>query len=355
MPVSKKQKKRSPFKFFFAVMAVIIALAVITELSSRRVKQLSSPLNAEVLNLSTCGNYLAAIFNDSQMYLWNWDDLALDPQKFMVPSMPAVVLSADRIATCGTAGGNSLVVSRLGDRQKIREIPLGFNNNLIHVTANRDRSTLAVLLAPTTNNESSHTNYQLLTINPDTEQSNLIITLDKETTGSQLNHCTISDDSKQVVLLGGRYNEGLIIMVDIMEKKTRWEKTIPELKQFDKAAFAPDGKWFFAGGDDLVLYKIQTNSGEDLRRITAGEKIDRAVSTATFFDLSVSGNGKMVAAVTTNRKGGVWECKRGHKIVESIGGSKAASNVAFSPDSRLLAISAMQTGGEITIIKLPLQ
>ena len=197
-----------------------MALAIIAELSSKRLKKLYGPNNIGVLDLSTCGNYLAALFNDNQIYLWNWDDLAHDPQEGVVPSLPAVVLSADRIATCGTAGGNSLVVSRLGDQQEIRKIPLGFDTNLIHIAASRDRSTLAVLLAPATNNEPSRTNYQLLTINPDLGQSHLIITIPKEEApGRQLNHCAISDDGQRAVLLGGRDNKGLIILVDIMEKK----------------------------------------------------------------------------------------------------------------------------------------
>ncbi|MFC1783135.1 hypothetical protein ACFL02_06075, partial [Planctomycetota bacterium] len=348
----------SPFKFFFAVMVVIMVLMIIAERRrSKRLKQIYIPVNAGVLDLSTCGDYLGAICQGNKIYLWSWEDLSIDPLEGITPSLPAVVLDSNRVISGGTGAVNSVKVSHLRDQRIIREIPLGFSSELISIAVNRERSVLTVLWRGSSIKEPSQKIYQLTRIDPDEGQADPIITIDKDAGDFQLLHVAISDDGRWAALLGGQDKEGLIILVDMSAKKIKWEKTIPGPQQFDKGDFGPKGSWFFAGGEvamgeDLVLYKIQTDSGGILKQIIADKDIVRIVNTTTFYDLAVSGDGRRVAAITSTRKGGVWDCESGEKIIKGIASAKIASNVAFGPNSCLLAISGLQTGGKIQIIRL---
>ncbi|KPK78112.1 MAG: hypothetical protein AMJ79_00900 [Phycisphaerae bacterium SM23_30] len=330
-----------------------MVLMVIVEQSSNRMIEVPLPKGVGVLDLSTCGNLLAAIFKDRKILLWNWDDLSIDPQRGMTPTLEAVVLDAERVAAHRRTGQNSLVVSHLRDQHIIREIPLGPDNNLKHLAANRDRSVLAVLLGGSSIIGPSRTIYQLTKIDPDEVQADLIVTIDKDVDDFQLHHGAISDDGRWAALLGEQDKEGLVMVVDMAAKKIKWEITIPGPQQLYKAAFGPDGSWFFAGDDNLILYKIQTDDGRVLKRIVADEDIVRIIGDVKFYDLAVSPDGKMVAALTNTRKGGVWDCGSGQNIVKSIRTSEIASNVAFSPDGRWLAISDLHPSGKISIIRLP--
>ena len=353
MNLKYNQSKKSPFKFFLVIIIIIMLITVLVDISSNE-QQLNIPGNAGILHLSTCQNYLVAFTKDNHVHLWDWNDLPGDPLQSSVSAYPAVVLDSDKILIYEPKDHNSLVIRKNATHDTVTEFPLSSSYHLTHIAATRNRSMLAVLLENTSNKGDNASNvYQLVTIHPVTEQYQPIINIGGETAGYQLNQCAVSDDRKWVIILGARQDEGVIIVIDISQKKIVREIDIPGVKIFDHAAFEPEGAWFFAGGDDLVLYQIQTDSGQILSRIPTDEEKETIVSTIAFFDIDVSPDGKAVAAITTTRKGGVWDCASGKKFIKSIAGSKISSTVAFSPDSRLLAVGPLQAGGQISIFRLP--
>ena len=348
----KVSKNKSPFKFFLVIIIIIMFLTVIVDLSSNE-KNLNIPGNAGILDLSTCDNYLVALTKDNHVHLWDWMELPDAPDKSGAASTPAVVLDSEQIVQYEPDAYNALVIKKIDTNNKVAEYPLSPDYRLIHISAARDHSILAALLAHTSNTNDDASNvYQLVTIRPVTEQYRSIINIGSDTSDYRLKQCTISDDGRWGIVLGARQDQGVIIVIDILQKHIVQEIVIPETTVIDHAVFKPEGNWFFAGGDDLVLYKIQTDTGEIIRRIPVDENITGAASQTAFRDIAVSPDGKMVAAITTTYKGGVWDCTSGANIIKSIFKKEVATTICFSPDSRLLAIGPLQDGGHISIIRL---
>jgi len=348
----KVSKNKSPFKFFLVIIIIIMFLTVIVDLSSNE-KNLNIPGNAGILDLSTCDNYLVALTNDNRVHLWDWQVLSGEPVKSGAASTPAVVLDSEQIVQYEPDAYNALVIKKIDTNNKVVEYPLNPDYRLIHISAARDRSILAALLAHTSNTNDDASNvYQLVTIRPATEQYRSIINIGSDTSDYRLKQCTISDDGRWGVVLGARQDQGVIIVIDILQKHIVREIEPPGVKLFDHAVFEPAGNWFFAGGDDLVLYKIQTDSGKIISSFPVDDEILSTSSQTAFRDIVVSPDGKKVAAITTTYKGGVWDCATGKNIIKSIFLEKIAATVAFSPDSSLLAIGPLQAGGQISIIRL---
>ena len=345
--------KKSPFKFFLIIIIVIMVITVIVDLLSNE-QALSIPGNVGILDLSSCQNYLAALTKDNQVYLWDWKALSGDPDKRGICVYPAVILDPERIMYYDSDTNNALMVKHLATDDNLAEFPLSSDCRLIHIGATRDRNILAVLLKHISKNNDDLSNvYQLATIHPETNRYRTIVNIGSEAMDYQLYFCTISDNGEWGIMLGSRQGQGVITVIDVAQRKIAREINIPGVKLFDHADFEPAGAWFFAGGNNMVLYQIQTDTGQIISHIPVDDNFVGAASRTAFRDIAVSPDGKMVAALTTTYKGGVWDCVSGENLSKSIFLKKVAATVAFSPDSRLLATGPLQDGGQISIIRLP--
>ncbi len=353
--MSYKPKNKSPFIFFLIIIIIIMIITVVVDLAKNE-QLLNIPGNAGILDLSTCQNYLAALTKDNHVYLWDWNVLPGDPVKNGVTSRRAmaIVIGLDRIVQYKPEPYNTLTIQNIDTDDKKVDFPLGFRYRLNHIAATQDRSILTALLSRTSKSDGNETTvYQLVTIDPQKEQYHSIINIGTDSADYQLNHCAISDDGKWGIILGAKDNQGVIILINVSQKQIVRETVYSEVKLFSRAAFAPKGNnWFFAGGDNMILYKIQTDTGQELR-IPLIENYSPTASKTPFYDIAVSPDGKIVAAITTKGNSGVWDCTTGEKLIKSLSHIKISSTVAFSPDSRFLAVGRLQNGGNISIIPLP--
>lgn len=341
-----KNKKKSPVIFFLLAFLAILIIIVVNR-KSFPVDEIHFPYNSGIANLSTCEKFLVAVSLDNQIYVWDWNDLAKRPQIGSVQSSQAALLKSDVVASVRQDSPKALVLTNLQGDKEYKEILVDSNNRHAYLGVNRNRSTVAVLLAETHDSRTAQANYEVLLIDCDSGQIDPIVKVTEETNVGRLTNFAVSDDGEFIVAVGEKNDYGWIVLADVKQKRVVWEKQLPQPGNFDSVTFSLDGTACYVGGSDGTLYKIQTVSGKLLSQLPTAENNQTRLNAVV-----VSPDGRLVATTVTQ---GVFvrDCKTGRKIFARSTGHKIASSLVFSPDSRFLATSDLRQGGIIKIWRMP--
>ena len=347
-PVDKPQSKnKSSAVFIVGVFAAVVILMFIARIRSQDVQKVSIPLNNGIVSLLTYDNLLAAISNDNKIYVLQWSDLSKKPREGVVESGEVVFVAPDTIVSVKRTNPDCLVVSGFDANSVSRKIPLSLTSNAAHLNASRDGSRIILLLE----RGGKDVTYELLEVLLNTGQVRPIAAIPSEQ--SKLEHFSVSaDDGRYVVAVGEKNEHGWLFVVDTKEKKTLWQKELPDLKKLYKGVFSNDGEVIYVRGSDSMLTLVKTSSGEIIDRwLPTKENKDtyKAQQTQT---VVISNDGGLVAAVVG---GGIfaWDTKTREKYDITGVGHKVMSSIVFSPDAKFIATSDMRQGGDINIIRTP--
>ena len=348
MNKSQKQKS-SPIVVFVVALVVIFITIIVSNLRSSVVAELTLPLNNGIANLSTCGNLLSAASNDNKIYVWDWTNLSKKPRQGIIESDQAVLVTPDTVVSVKRANPDSVAISGLDVNVTRKELYLPSGSGTAFLSVNQDRSIIILLLARS-DTYSVMTKFDFFDVSIDAERVEPILTVDSES--GSAGHLAVSNDGNRIVVVGERNDQGWMFVADLKEKRLVWQKEMPDFKKIFRAAFSADGKIIYVRGTDSTLLLLDTDTGEEIRRLLPVKENKSTYRIMPVQAVEVSHDGSFVAAAVVSTVY-IWDTKT-VKILGSLGGSqKILSSIAISPDSCLLATSNMRQGGKIIIQRIP--
>jgi hypothetical protein len=314
---------------------------------SQNVQTIKIPLNNGIVSLLTYNNILAAISNDNKVYVFDWSDLSRKPRQGVVESGEAVFVAPDTILSVRRNNPDCLVVSGFDANSESKKIPLSLTSNVASLCASRDGSKIILLLE---RGGSERLTYELFEVEFNTRQVRPMAVISSEQ--SKLGHFSVSDDGRYVVAVGEKKEHGWLFVVDTKEKKTLWQKELPDLKKLYKGVFSKDGDTIYLRGSDSMLTLVKTSSGEIIDRLLPTEENKDTYRASPTQTVVISNDGGLVAAVV----GGsifAWDTKTREKYDIAGASHKVMSSIAFSPDAKFIATSDMRQSGDIKIARVP--
>jgi WD40 repeat protein len=344
-----QKKKGSPIIVFVLALAIIFVVIIVSNLRSAVVAELTLPLNNGLTALSTCGNQLSAVSNDNKIYVWDWVNLSNKPREGLIESGQAALVKTDTVVSVKHTNPDRVVISGLDANETRKELHLPSDSGTAFLGVNQDRSRIVLLLVR--NNNSDETlNIDLLDVLTDAQHVQPIFTIDSES--GNVGHLSVSNEGNRVVVVGEKNEQGWMLVADLKEKRVVWQKEMPDFKKIFRAAFSANGEIIYARGTDSTLLVLNSDSGEEIRRLLPVKENKSTYRIMPVQAVVVSHDGSIVAAAVVSTVY-IWDTKT-VKILGSLGGGqKILSSIAISPDSKLLATSNLRQGGKIIIQRIP--
>ena len=238
-------------------------------------------------------------------------------------------------------------VSGLDANSESRKIPLSLVSKAAQLSASRDGNEVVLLLE---RGGGEYITYEMLEVEFNTKQVRPITAISSEK--SKLEHFSVSDDGRYIVAVGEKNEHGWLFVADTKEKKTLWQKELPDFKKLYKGVFSKDGEIIYIRGSDSMLTLVKTNSGEIIDRWLPTEENKSTYMTMPAQTVTISSDGGLVAA-TVFGEVYVWDTKTRKKYNVPGLGQKVFSSMVFSPDGRFVATADMRQGGVIKIARTP--
>jgi len=345
-----QQKNKSSAVFLIVVFAAVVILMFIASIHSGNVQTINMPLNNGIVALLTYNNLLGAVSNDNKIYVWNWADLSKKYREYSVEPGEVAFAAPNTIVSVKQTNPDCLVVSGFDANSESKKIPLTLTANTAHLSASLDGSKIILLLERGGKDNGERITYDLLEVLLDREQVQPITAITSEK--SKLEHFSVSDDGRYIVAVGDKNEHGWLFVVDTKEKKTLWQKELPDFRKFHKGVFSKDGEIIYLRGSNSVLTLVKTDSGEISDSWMPTKESKYTYRTQQTQAVVISNDGGLVAAVV----GGdifAWDTKTREKYDIIGGGQKVLSSIAFSPDAKFIATSDMRQGGNIKIVRVP--
>jgi WD40 repeat protein len=349
--MDKPQKKYgSPILVFTVAFVAILVITIIINRKSKIFTEISLPLNNGIINLSTCGNLLAAVSNDNRLYILDWAELSKRPREYAIESEQSALITPDTVVSVRRITPDCIVVSGLdGNEKRIKiSLPFGYESGLMGVNRHRDR--IFVLLVHGGSQSSVGMKYKLFEVLINSEKVRPVIELDFEQ--SKPVAMSVSDDARHIVVAGEKNNQGWMFVVDTKEDRLVWRKEMPDMKKIYHAVFSCDGKVIYARGTDSTLLLFDTDSGDVIDRLLPVKENKSTYGVQAIQTVAASSDGKLVAATILGNIF-VWDTQTKKILFDMGAGHKVISSITFSGDSRFLATSDMRQGGKINILRMP--
>ena len=162
----------------------------------------------------------------------------------------------------------------------------------------------------------------------------------------------VSDDGRLVALAGEKTGQGLVVLVNVEQKRMAWAEKIPDLQRIKSLLFSTDSRTIYLRGTDNTVQILDVQTGKILKRLLTQQEIISTARNQNTQTLAVSADGRFMAACI-GASVFVWNCTTEKMILRISTDHKLVSGLAFSPDSRFLATSDTRQGGVIKIWRIP--
>jgi WD40 repeat protein len=341
--------KKSPILFFVGAFAVIVVLTFIANRRSGLMYNLQFPLNNGVAYLFTHENYLAATCHDEQLYVWDWQALTSMPKPIHIQSDHVVFLDSGREVSVKRTNANDIVVADLNNDTVYKKIPVAAEGKRVQLAGNRSGNTVIMMLEEADNTGKNTPKVMLVDCNAGSLRPICELTEAQE---SRLAGMAVSDDGLLLALAGEKTGQGLVVLVNVEQKRVAWTKELPDSQKIKSLLFSTDGKVIYLRGTDNTVQILDTQTGKMLKRLMTKREITSTARDQNTQTITVSADGRFMAAVI----GGsvfIWNCSTEKMILRISTGHKLTSGLAFSPDSSYLATSDARQGGAIKIWRIP--
>ncbi len=346
------QKNNKPvFLFFVAAIAIILIAMTVSRKRSSLAYELSFPMNNGVAELSSNGDSITAACQDGKFFVWQWVNLLKSPQVLQLDCDQALMTKTGLAVSIKRLRPNNIIVTDINSKKAPLNISLHSNINRALMTATRDKSTIAVSLAHSSENDDKEI-YQLAIVEPNSGTIKTVTEIKPESI-TRLFKLAIADNASVALMTGEKGKKGWLVLIDIKTGKILWEKQEPEIERFHSGAFSPDGSIIYARGSDGNVWKIETLSGKITGHLKLPfENKKSTVGQSSLQEVAVSPDGRIVASVVFKMLY-MWDAKTGKLIFKVSPGHKIESGLIFSMDGRFAATSALRQGGKIKIWRCP--
>ncbi|MHC4951479.1 MAG: hypothetical protein ACYTEU_10920 [Planctomycetota bacterium] len=347
-----KQKKRAQTRLFLAVFMALVVFVIVRDLLREKKVALSVTDNAGVTVLETIDNSLICVFQDGQVTIWDWNKLPQQQGRFQAASAQAVILDAQHIAAVNKEGQKALTVYALPQGQKRKDISVAWEDQDVWLRASPDKITTALIRR---NNPDSKGKvlYEFLTLNIEKEQSDSPILISIQQDIEDFTDYAVGDN-RVLYAAGSQRDVGRIAAVDFEKETVLWDRTFDNTKEFCNLMVSSEGSILYAGNRDGILYKIDADNGEMIKKIQLLEEGETRPITNDYsvLNLAFSLDEKYLAATITP-KAYLLKTENEEIIFSNITGAKLTSKTAFSPDGQFFATSDVRAGKNIYIHKMP--
>jgi WD40 repeat protein len=334
--VAKLSKvKKFPILFFVGAFAVIVVLSFAANRRSGLMYKLQFPLNNGVANLFTHDNYLAAACHDEQLYVWDWQNLASMPKTIRIQSDHAALLDSGRVVSVKRTNAYDVVVTDLNDGRVYKKIPVAAEGKHVQLAGNRSGRTVMMMLEEADNAGKNAPKVMLVDCNTGSLRPISELTEAQE---SKLTGMAVSDDGRLVALAGEKTGQGLVVLVNVEQKRMAWAEKLPDLQKIKSLLFSTDGRVIYVRGTDNTVQILDVQTGKILKRLLTKREITSTARDQNTQTLAVSADGRFMAACIGSVIF-VWNCTTEKIMLRIPTGHKLVSGLAFSPDSSFLATS----------------
>jgi hypothetical protein len=342
-------------KFPFWLFALVFIVASLLPLIARKLSPVKSQINVTEYSgagdLLTQGNELVAVFQDGKVAAWDWTNPPSQPlRQFSVGSDRFVMLDETRAAAVSKTGRKLFTIYDIKTGNKISETPVGWEDQDIWILQSPDKNVLA--LACINPDKDGHTLYEFMAIDPAGGKPDMPVSVDVLTVQKRFIAFALSND-KKILAAGSAAKHGCLTLIDLDKGKVILEKEYESNQEFTSAAFALDSLLAFLTNRDGSVYGIDA-SGEIKSTYTVlkpGEK-NPVTNDTSSQNVTISADGRYVAAVMLERKVAVWNVQTGDLVFQAVPGHKLTGSIVISPDNSLLATSDKRASGMIQIWKI---
>jgi WD40 repeat protein len=341
----KKQtsNKSSGWKFFLAGFLLIIVLMVNSALRSKRGRVLEVRDNKGMAQMATAGDLLAAVFQDGQTVVWDWNDLAKLPRQFRVPSDRVVFLAGGRMGVIAKVASTFFSVYELATGQKQKDIRIGSAADEVWPAVSPDGQTILIVRKVAAGK--GRCDYEFMTLHLVEELPGIPVVV-------SIVDFAVTDDGT-VLAAGSKDGTGRLLAIDLDRGSVSWDRTYDDTKEFCSLVLSPDHTALYAGNRNGLLYKIGTEAGDMQKQITLlreGETRPITNDLSVLY-LKMDAEGRYLSAVISPQLY-ILDVQKGEIFFRGHPGHKLVSWVAFSPNSKQFASSDIRANGSIKIWEL---
>jgi WD40 repeat protein len=323
---TKKQKLLIPA----VIVIVFLAAVYFSHSKSRLVQDLRGP-KAGVQGVFTYGNKLAVLSGDNEVYAWDWNDLKKWPTVVRLKTTLLCPMATDKIVYVPQDQPDTIVVTDLKGESEIKKIPLRFDSKCNMLIPSADCSFIAVLLMQ---GEES----QLALIGPDLELSEIISITEEDMAVFKI---AVSNDGRFIAAAGEK-NGGAAIVINTDTREPVFQNHVDGITRFDNVIFSPDGEIVYFGERVRFIYAYKIATGDLLRTYEIPEYPPVPQKKQVISAIDVSPDGRRLAASTEPvQKLYLWNTETGEKTVELGLPGPVVGDIAFSPDSEMIASSVL--------------
>jgi WD40 repeat protein len=348
---SKRKKNHKKTIFFLGVFVAMLSLTVINNLLEEKIQKLKVLDNMGVSFLETIENSLVCVFMDGQTVVWDLDTWK-QTGNFQIDSNRAVMLDSQHIAVVTTTGKKRLTVYQFPTGQKQKELVAGRQGQQAWLSISPDKRVVGVIRRNQVN-EQGQVLYEISTLDLEDEIFNPIVPLTLGQECEDFVHYAI-DNNEVLYAVGHKAQVGSITALNMKTGRKSWENTYDGTKEFCHVAVAPDNTYLYAGNCDGVLYKLDTKTGQILKRIKLLEKGETRPITNDFsvLNLAFSENGEYFVA-TIHPKAYFLKTDSDEIFYLLYPANRLVSKIAFLPGNNFVATSDIRAGYPIKIWPLP--
>lgn len=348
-------KRKSPVLLLFMSFLVIIGIMFIANYKSTLVQELDAPDDG-IEKLYTVGDWLIAVSNGSEVYLWNWKMLENKAKITSVATKNTIALSAGKLIWAPPDNPGTIIISTFEDSSELKRLPVGVGWQCRYFSINRTGQNIVCLeeKIETHKNSDSYGYFRLEMILPDSGKLLPVATIDKKNETFSIYELAISNDGALIAVAGQKNDVGWIGIVNVAEKQLLWEKVIETSADLTEVVFSLDNDVFYAGGEGSYVYAVETISGKIVRQLLVDNKYQgQSFNELRTTCLDVSPDGRIVAAgINPGNPVYFWDTTTGKRL-GVMGGCRGLNNLAFAPDSSTFVVAGRNYGGSLKVRRVP--
>lgn len=345
------RKQKSSVKMFTCFFAVIVLITFYNNITKQKIIEFQIPDNTGTSVLQTIDSSLVCTFQDGRVVSWSWDthQQAVD---FKAVSDRTIILNSQHLAAVSKEGKKMLTVYDLPGATRQKEFSVGWEDQELWLRIAPDKQTVA-LIRQNTPDSAGKILYEFLTADIEKDLTGSPATLSIQKDAEDFVDYAL-DNNSVLYALGSKDSTGRIAAIDLRKGVILWDRVFKNTEEFCSVMASTSGSAFYAGNRNGVLYKVNIDTGEIVKKIQLLEQGEKRPVTNDYsvLNLAFSPDGQYYVA-TINPKAYILKSDSDEVFHTFSPADRLVSKIAFSPDNKFVATSDVRAGYPIKIWPLP--
>lgn len=346
-----RQKKKTSIYPFVGIFGFLIAWMIFTNLTKSDITMLAVQDNKGVSYLETAGDNLVCVFQDGQTCVWDWQQLPQQKKELNLRTDHVVLLTDQELAAVNLTGPKILSVIDFKTGQKREELKVGRQEQNCWLRISCDKSVISIIRQNPAD-VSENTLYEFMAVNLPEQLVGLPASLFIKANEQLVD---FSVDARQIMYaVGSGSEQGRIAVLDLDKGKSVWDRVYEKTKEFCSVIISLDDQYILAGNRDGILYKLDAQSGDIIKKIQILDEGEARPITNDYsvLNLAFSPDGRYYVA-TINPVAYILDAESDTVIHKFSPANKLVSKIAFSPENKFIATSDIRAGWPIKIWPMP--